>query len=383
MNGRFSQSDVLSNVTPRALRAYVEAHGWHKVEPYGDYGDVYAFGNEPSEIIVPISSRFTDYGLSIGQVITILANMEEREEDAVLRDLSLADVDLIRVRMQESGGDGSIPIDTAVVMIRESRNLLLSAACSALRPQPAFEVGKFPRARNYVSDVRLGQTERGSFVINLLSPALSESRPGMSSALKTEPFPRRVMNKLVSGLQATRKGVDREYHGGYDFAAFEYGVDDGVSANLCDSVRGMLNKARGVLGKRDNSGIDISVNWALTHPHPREQVLVHFRESDIPVLRDASRTLREWQNRPDEQIVGYVNSLTRQRSQYRGRATIRSRIDDSMRSVRVDFGPENYHNIVDAHGRRKMVSLRGDLIRKGQQWTLANPRNLVVHEDVR
>ena len=65
MNGRFSQSDILSNVTPRALRAYVEAHGWHKVEPYGDYGDVYAFGNEPSEIIVPISSRFTDYGLSI------------------------------------------------------------------------------------------------------------------------------------------------------------------------------------------------------------------------------------------------------------------------------------------------------------------------------
>ena len=135
MNGRFSQSDILSNVTPRALRAYVEAHGWHKVEPYGDYGDVYAFGNEPSEIIVPISSRFTDYGLSIGQVITILANMEEREKDAVLRDLCMADVDLVRVRSPESRADGSISMDAAAAMIQQSRNMMLAAACSAWRPK--------------------------------------------------------------------------------------------------------------------------------------------------------------------------------------------------------------------------------------------------------
>ena len=372
MNPRVSEGGVLSKVTPHALRVYVEAHGWRKVESYGDIGDVYAYGRESPEIVVPMSPHFADYSLRLGQMVTILAHTEEREREAVLRDLSMADFDLVRVRLPESRADGSILLDTAVVMIRQSRNMLLAAACSALRPQPAFEVGKYPRAKSFVSDVRVGQTERGSFVINLLSPALPAFRPRTSDTPTAEPFPRRVMNKLVSGLQATRESVDLGYHRRHDFAVFEYGVDNGVSANLCDAVRGMLNKV---------SGIDISVNWALTYPRPGEQALVHFHESDIPILKDASQTLKERQDRPNEHVVGYVNSLARQRSDYRGRATIRSLIGDSMSSIRVDFGPENYHNIVDAHGRRRMISVRGDLIRIGRQWTLVNPRDLEILED--
>ena len=380
MNGRFSQSDILSNVTPRALRAYVEAHGWHKVEPYGDYGDVYAFGNEPSEIIVPISSRFTDYGLSIGQVITILANMEEREEDAVLRDLSLADVDLIRVRLPESRADGSISIDMAAAMIQQSRNMLLAAACSALRPQRVFRIGKNKRAKDYVSAVRLGQTERGSFIINILSPAPPELGTNMAGIPTAEPFPRKVVRKLGSGLQATREAVDLadyEYRE-TDLRGFADGVDVGVSANLCEALVGML-------GKGNESGLDISVSWALTYPYPRERARVQFDESDVQILEKAYRVLREPQDHWPEQftLLGRVTSLVRQDSDHRGSVRIRGEIDGSIRSVRVEFDPEDYLRVVQAHAWQRVISVRGDLMREGQRWTLENPRDLMVHYGVR
>lgn len=376
MNGRFSQSDILSNVTPRALRAYVEAHGWHKVEPYGDYGDVYAFGNEPSEIIVPISSRFTDYGLSIGQVITILANMEEREKDAVLRDLCMADVDLVRVRSPESRADGSISMDAAAAMIQQSRNMMLAAACSAWRPRRAFRTNKTKKVKDYVSTVRFGQTEMGSFVINILSPAPPALGPNMAGIPTAEPFPRTVVRRLGSGLQAIRKAVDLADYEYFDtdLRGFEDGVDVGVSANLCDAVAGML-------GKGNESELDISVSWALTYPYPRGRVRVQFDESDTPILEEASRVLKDRQEHPNALIEGYVISLTRQESDYQGHVTVKGMINGSRRSVRVGLDHEDYERIIGAHDRRRLISVRGDLMCEGQRWTLANPSNLVVHED--
>ena len=374
MNGKIGEGGVLSKVTPRTLRAYVEAHGWHKVEPYGDIGDVYAFGNESPEIVVPLSSHFGDYTLRLEQMVTILADTEEREREAVLRDLSMADVDLVRVRMSESGGDGSISIDTAAEVVKQSRNMLLAAACSAVSPQRAFRTNKSKKAKQYVSSVRFGQTERGSFVINILSPAPRPLGQQMTDIPTAEPFSRKAVHKLVSGLQATRKAVDLAGYWDTDFGEFENRVDVGVSANLCDAVGG-------ILGQGNEGRVDVSINWALTYPRPGDRVRVRFAESDTPILEEASRVLKERQERPDELIEGYVISLTRQESDYQGHVTVRGVIDGFRRSVRVELDHEDYDKVIDAHDRRRKVSIMGELIRKGRQWTLENPRNLAVHED--
>ena len=59
---------------------------------------------------------------------------------AVLADLSLADVDLIRIRLPEAHDDSSIPLSAGVDLLQESRKLLLAAACSASHPQRLFRV---------------------------------------------------------------------------------------------------------------------------------------------------------------------------------------------------------------------------------------------------
>ena len=158
-----------------------------------------------------------------------------------------AHFDLAQIRLPKTESDGAIPINAGARIIRESRCMLLAAACSASHPQRAFRVRNHTWARRYIEDVRLSQTERGSFVINLLSPVrqsldVAESvEDGLSSMSPVrhsltvappvelelippppirqppdsadESFPRRATRKLVSGLKAMRAAADFSHYG--------------------------------------------------------------------------------------------------------------------------------------------------------------------------
>ena len=375
MTGYTNDFNAFAVVAPRALHAYLVAQGWHRVEPYGNTGDVYGLEGARRELLVPASSGFADYQLRISQILEILSLVEERDSRAILRDLSLADYDLVRVRLPEAGADGSLPIDSGVTLFQESRNLLLASACSASRPQRAFRAGRNQQASNYLHTVRLGQTEQGSFVVNLLSPVPPNlaGQPNSYAELASEPFPRKVTRKLVSGLKSASEAVD-SVNRGSDIQAFEQKVPQGVSANLCDALANLLNY-------ENSEHLDISVSWSLTRKPPEDRAQVRFNTPDASILREASRILKDRQERPDERVAGYVTSLTREQLEHRGRATIKAVIDEVMSSVRVDFRPHDYSRITLAHDERRVVSLEGDLRREGQRWVLENPRDLEVLED--
>ena len=183
-------------------------------------------------------------------------------------DAALAHCDSARIRLPKTESGGSLPISDGARIIRESRNMLLAAACSASRPMPAFSAQDRKRAPRYVEDARLSQTERGGIVIILPSPA------------------RRAARKLASGLKAMREAADFAYRES-DFAAFEKGVSDGVSANLCDAVGKMV-------GKRNPLEVEISVIWALAPPPPEESgAPIRFGGDDARILAEASRFLKK------------------------------------------------------------------------------------------
>lgn len=367
MNWHGSEGTAIGEVTPLALHAYLMANGWRKGEPFGDESDIYTYGSddEGAEIVAPGTTTFADYARRIAQIITICANVEQRSEPAILRDLSLADVDLIRVRVQAVKDDGSIPIHSGVVLLSESRQLLLAAACSTTGPQRSYRAGRNRQASDYVDTVRLGHTEHGSYVVNLLSPV----SPALVDDGQADlwPFARRVTRMLFTGLDAARSAVILVNRGG-GIEVFEQRLKAGVSANLCAAAAHLID---------EGDGLDVSVNWALTHM-PSAPASVRFEPSDAAVLSEAARVLTSRQERVDERLHGYVSALARDPSKYAGRATIKGFIDGTLNSVKADFDPADYSRIVEAHDQRRAVSLEGELHREGQRWFLKNPRDLQV-----
>ena len=69
------------------------------------------------------------------ETVEALSKTEDRGADAVLRDLLLVDVDLVRVRLTDAEDDGSISVSAGAAMIGASRGMLIAAACSTVRPQ--------------------------------------------------------------------------------------------------------------------------------------------------------------------------------------------------------------------------------------------------------
>ncbi len=368
--------DSLARVPSRLVHAYLGAHGWEGVRPYGDMGSVYTSADRNDEVLVPAAENFADYAIRLNEIIKTLTRVENRDGRAILHDIRLTGYDLLRVRLPEAAEDGSVSIDTGVTLFREAHNLLLAAACSTVRPQRFFRAGRNQQASDYMRSVRLGQTEQGSFVANLLSPVPPVLSAGQGALLDTapeEPFERQVTRKLASSLHSTREAIVA-VNQGEDIQAFERKIAQGISANFCDAITALL-------GVENGKALDISVSWAAIRNAKENRAQAQFVASDLPILREASRTLKDRQEHPDERIEGYVTSLAREQSEHQGRVTLKAVVEGAMRSIRADFSPADYGRITDAHNLRLVVSLEGDLRREGQRWTLHNPRDLVISEN--
>lgn len=371
MRARIIDNIALSAIPPKAVHAYLRAQGWAKVEAYGDKGDVYALNGAP-EIIAPASSDFADYAPTISRIVDILSRLEERSQLSVFNDLTVADTDVIRVRAPEAEEDGSIAIEAGVDLIQQSRDLLLAAACAASMPQRAYRAGRNKEATDYLDGVRIGQTERGSFIVTLLSPVppslVQPAQTSLWPEIGEEPFSRRVTRMLASALAAMKEAVALANRG-EDIDAFETRVERGISANLCDAAAKLID---------DGNGLDVSLTWALTRPAPLRRVQVVFARSDADTLQEAAKVLREREPRPAERIQGFVAALARDKNAKEGRVTVKTLIDNKPSSVKIYFKQEDYKEISDAHKDRRFITLEGDLVREGHRWKLSNPRDLSV-----
>ena len=226
----------------------------------------------------------------IEQAALTLANAEGRAKNSVLNDLFLADADVVSVRYADDGQDGSMPVDAYLSIVAESRNMLMAAACSAIRPQRDFQnMSKVKMALKYLKSARVAQSGQDGCAIKLMTFTPSEYPDGASGGGEADQFPGKVMNKLASGLATTRQAIDLADLD-TDAQSFDSRVDEGMSANLCDAVTGLL-------GKKDDSVIDVSISWALTGAKSGKRVGVRFDGSDARALRAASKILRgDFQN---------------------------------------------------------------------------------------
>ena len=322
MNTEGTNIALAESVTPRAVHAYLAANGWIKLGPYhGDTGDVYCLREDEREaVLVPASSKFADYVTRLIQLAETLERVENRRQSTILTDLSLAEVDLIRVRLPKTYEDSSIPLSAGVGLLDESRKLLLAAACSASRPQRLFRAGRNQKAAAYIDHVRLGQTEPGSFVVNLLAPVTpSLTRAESAQMPLLDPFERRVAHMLVSGLRTAREATELVNRGGRHWRI----RGTGLQGCQCEPVPSDRKSDQ----HRQRTGCVRELGahkTAHTRARRMKERRVAFTPSDAPVLEEAARILSDRQERCDERIEGYVSALARDQSDPEGRATIRT-----------------------------------------------------------
>ena len=360
---RFDERYPLRTITPVAISYYARSEGWDKVGTYWEYSDVYAGPGKP-EIIVPRTDIIDDYAMAVSDLIAVFARILERDETVVYRDLTLADRDVMRVRAIDADPEG-LPFESSHAMVGYTRGMLVAAANSLDDDRPVHRTAANGQVANYLQRVRLGHTERGSFALVLVSPAVAPRLQSLLSddADEAEPRERQIAQRLAQSLSAARSASERAVGG--DTAAFAQVVASGVSANLCEAVAGLVE---------DVAAFDVSFSWAMTRPTAAQRGPIAFADGDVPLLREAARAFRRNEPEYDQRIYGFIYQLTRPHTDIDGTVSLRTSAGGTERSVTAVLSQRDYTRAIEAHDTRALVCLEGDLERVGERQHLRNAR---------
>jgi hypothetical protein len=363
--------DAIGALSPRAVVAYLESKGWKRVAAYGEYGALVArtINDEKHELIVPTSPTTKDFVRTMSLFVSDLVEIEDRSPYDIIRDLGLAPYDVFHVRAPEADDLGSISLSAGVKMHEQARAVLAAAANAAAAPTPrAYWQGRpFERVDSYLNALRLGQTQRGSFVLSLLSPWDFEPNISLQTSLLLDdvPFGRSVTRTLARTFIATRRALSEAVSADVS-TAFMKAVPEGVSINLCDALATLI---------REGDGIDLSINWSLTKPE-NEVLPLRLRREDAQTLTEARQMLAKNEPSPDTSVEGVILQITNDQTSFDGSVVILAPVNGAIRKVRTTFLENDRKTVFEAGQQKQGIRVVGQLARHGRWLQLENPHDL-------
>jgi hypothetical protein len=363
--------NVLASVRPSDVTSYLRSRGW--IEDGSPAASSATFIQNDVEIAVPLTTELRDFPLRISDALRTLELIEQRSQTEILLDISLTSDDVIRVRISDvDARDGTLSLERASRVVAKTYDLLLAAACAAIDPKLYYPSRKPQKAMEYMRNIRMGQTEHGSFVVTALSRVSPELMPAHEATALgiPEPFERQVTQRLAHALAAASSAaVDAIATA--DVAQFEKAVEEGVSANLCESVAS--------LGSFDGQwrNVEIGMSWARSRPMPGTSSTRFLVTADMAqVLHETARLFRSRAPRDDFEVRGPVVRLNRGPEDPIGEVTIAGVIDEETRSVFVTLTGHEYELAVRAHQERLPISVTGVLQKQGRRNTLLSPTSV-------
>ena len=256
--------------------------------------------------------------------------------------------------------------------MQQVKEMMVATTYSAIDPVSVLPAKKPSVVTKHMRKLKLGQTERGSYIITVVSkvpPQVLQARfTEESDLIVDEPFERKVISTLAGSLYEMKIAAEKAAStGSLDF--FESCIQYGVSANLCESIAsiGKLNEVE--------SDLEIDFKWALTHPKedPIEKIIISADE--LPWIEAAARKFREVSIRSNFEISGPVIKLSRPNDQIPGIVTVYSYVDQKPRRIAFELFGDDYHKAVSAHDNGNIVMCSGTLYPKSKVDKLEDVRN--------
>ncbi len=387
MNIDIRDRTVFDALDPDVIIRYVRARGWQERRHVPGEMAIYELnreGFEPYRIWVPLSRQFSDYASVMSSAFKTLSEAEDKSQLLMLDDLQTRAIgDVIRVASEDplDRADHTLPLGDGIVLHEQARQMALAGAWNAANARtkrPVYPQTLRAEISRYMQKLRLAQTERGSFIVRLLSPIHEQafSQLPLSPDIPTGiPFERRAIVELLSGLKALKQAAqDAHRRGKFYFPTFEEAVDEGVSANLCDAI------APALVAEHWHP-VRVSITWCdvIPTPQPVTDTNVEFELPLLQYIREAAEEFRK--RNPDEIILqGLVTDLHRpsKKSQGAGEVRIYGFADGRARYVRVALSQEDYELAVDAHKTYREVSVSGVLVPRLGVYILDRPMNFHI-----
>ena len=386
MSYRDLPEDFVLQVSPAAVRRYAIAQGWQRVE--GVNGKIALYRDPRSDLdqlIIPLDPGMDDYGTGMTDVIARLAERSGLLPIQILDDLFNSGCDVLRFRLDEPDSRrGSIPLTQSISLLGAAERALLSAACSVIQPQTFHPRLSRAEAEQLVKACRVGQTERGSFVLKIACPLdgfdletvvskptplfdkIPEPEPQPGSHGGSEPFARKVTSLLMRSLGRIVGAIDSDKT---DSLLVDQPGQPILSVNLCEALLAMQPTG-------DGSQLGVQTNWSRSFTAPPDNEVprsVLLRSDVFPEIEKVALALRPSKDPKLSNFIGLVDSLMGNPDPDRrveGDVVFLLFDADETIRARATLNADDYHIAWQAHGAAGFVSFRGKLIRERRSYRL-------------
>lgn len=245
-------------VSFETLRAYLRAKGWRVVA--SPRHDVETFAQLEGDNIVEViqlppgeSDRHVAYVLDAARAI---ANFEGTSLDDALQTLKVFGRDRVSCRLASASvEDGTVPLGDAVSFLANISKIFSAAVKDVVRPESYHKKVVSSEINELMDSARFGQTERGSFVVNVFMPLGMSSDADRPESERGHVFRKgltHLMKSLTMATQAVEAGAPEL------FLEQNARADVAASANLLEAT----DNAR----VADDSELEFSVEWSPTLP---------------------------------------------------------------------------------------------------------------------
>jgi hypothetical protein len=371
--------EAASSLTPTAVSQYLAATKPWQLESRLDHvQEIWSLPGEAGKpigrILLPLATDYADFSERFSDALHALSRLNGWGPDELVKHIAATQADLFFVRLDQVRDGETIPLKQAEATIDALYEMVKAAAISAAAPGRSQRGGRLP---NVVSaflenDVRLGHTKRGSFVFTVVTrlnraPETSLSTPPGPDTAGTDivpVFPRRVMETLARGLEATRDLTQ-----GKSTVTVDQAIQSGLSAGLLESLED-------IAGPEELRSLELSFLWAATETKPNvgaEPIrLEHAQVAQLARVRE--ELLREEEPPRRETLVGMVKSLARDdeslESGDSGSVVISAEVNGRRRNVHLTLSGEGHAQAIECYRQRLPLIVTGDLVFERQAWRL-------------
>ena len=334
--------------------------------------DIWENSAGQTEVLVPLDRSRPDYRRLVNRAVGQLGqaggeSASRALEAALLRSAAFG----TQTWHKESPlPSGMIPWSGGTELFQAVTGTLAASAKSAHHVRRHHKQSSSPVAKAFLDQVRMGQTQAGSFIVTAHVPLAAQIStrksngevlfPDVSDAIPAG----QIVETLARALDAASSSVE-EYRTHATLDAFEEAVTSGVSYELTNALASLTmgGNCEVILERPDGTSTGISTST------------FEFHTPDSQVFADAAERLKV----PDEpehvSVLGEVTALRRDHDGFDLIRTIQLHVESprNLGTVSVQLDTRTYDEAVQAHRDRLLVMVDGTLERRGNRKWIIDP----------
>lgn len=309
-------------------------------------------GHQILEITLPKPSAEDRYEV-LKKTLEKLAKIEEKTVETLKLNISNQYTDKLSVRVVgESVEDGTIPLDDGVKLFEKTKHLINALALSAKKKKAVFGHNSGGKdVTEFMSQVRLGQTQIGSYIINLSYPVENIEVKEQNEIIQAISFSRSVSHNLVNSLKKLKEKITHYENNPTSFAEL---IPEGVSHNLCEAIIGLS-------GSEQQRQVEIKLQAGeISDEAMPSEINIQFDQNEIKVVQIASKYYQGEYTLPHYEIIGKIVGLHSSNLAEGGYIQVPCKIGDKTVEIRIDLPPEQYQLAAEAHKTEQQVRCKGE-----------------------